>query len=226
MRDDDAVFEHGRKRNYALRRGVVVVVVVAAAIGLAFLIKPMFEKGDAKKKNVVHQIMLLKPPPPPPPPPKEEKPPEIKKEEVKIEEPKPQETPQEADAKPAGEQLGLDADGSAGSDGFGLAARKGGTDLLSTGGGQKGAWYAGMIQQHFLAELQKNRNLRGQEFRVVVNVWLRADGSVQRTELVGSSGKPDTDEQIKLAFGDLPPMREAPPNDMPQPVRLRLTNRL
>lgn len=216
-----------KRRNYALRRALLVAVAALLVLGLALLARQLFDKGETKKKNVVHQITLVKPPPPPPPPPKqEEKPPEIKKEEVKIEEQKPVDAPQDA-AKPAGEQLGLDADGAAGSDGFGLAARKGGTDLLAAGGGgSKHGWYAGLIQSHLQEAIAKNKRLRSQDFRAVVHIWLRPDGSVQRAELVGSSGKPDTDELIRQAFAEVPALREPPPGDLPQPVRLRVTNRL
>lgn len=216
-----------KRRNYALRRALLVAVVAALVVGLALLARQLFDKGETKKKNVVHQITLVKPPPPPPPPPPkpEEKPPEVKKEEVKIEEQKPVETPQN-DAKPAGEQLGLDADGAAGGDAFGLAARKGGTDLLAGSGGSKHGWYAGLIQSHLQEAIAKNKRLRSQDFRAVVHIWLRPDGSVQRAELVGSSGKPDTDELIRQAFAEVPALREPPPGDLPQPVRLRLTNRI
>jgi protein TonB len=212
-----------RKRNYALRRGAAVAVVLAIAVGLGFLLKGLLGEGDAKRKNVVHQITLLKPPPPPPPPPKPpEKPPEVKKEEVKIEQPKPTEAPK-PDSAPEAKQLGVDAEGTGAGDSFGLIGNKGGRDLL--GGGSKHAWYGGIIQAHLQEQLARNKKLRAQEFRVVVHVWLRSDGSVQRAEIVGSSGKADTDDLIRQAFGALPPLKEVPPNDLPQPVRLRLANR-
>jgi protein TonB len=163
----------------------------------------------------------------------------VKREEVKINEAKPEEVkpePKPDEPPPEMKPLGLDAEGGAGSDGFGLAANKGGRDITTlgpgsgtgtgTGGGSKFGWYAGLIQTHLQESIARNKRLREEEFRVVVNVWLRPDGSVQRTELVGSTGRAETDELIRLAFGEVAPVREPPPSDLPQPVRLRITNRL
>jgi protein TonB len=214
-----------KKRNFALRRAGAIAVVVALAVGIALLLKGLLASGEAKRKDVVHQVMLVKPPPPPPPPPKPpEKPPDMKKEEVKIEQ-KPVEQPKAADAPPEGKQLGVDADGTGPGDGFGLVGVKGGRDLLA-GGGSKHGYYAGLIQAHLQEALARNRKLREKEFRVVVSVWLKPDGAVQRTEVVGSSGRAETDELIKLAFAELAALREAPPSDLPQPVRVRVTNRM
>ena len=79
---------------------------------------------------------------PPPPPPPEEK--------VDLAEPEPE--PQPSNDPPPGEQLGLDAEGAAGADGFGLAARPGGRDLLASGGSAY-AWYAGLLKSEILDRL-------------------------------------------------------------------------
>ena len=63
------------------------------------------------------------------------------------------------------------------------------------------------------------------EFKATVNIWMGADGRVQRTELAGSTGNSQTDEQIRVVLAEMPPLREAPPSDMPQPIRLRVTSR-
>ena len=104
------------------------------------------------------------PPPEPPPPPPEEK----------IEEPLPQDTPEEAppdDAAPA-EQLGLDAEGVAGSDGFGLAARKGGQGLGL--GGAAFAWYTALLKDSILDALSADERLRRGTYQLTVRVWLTA----------------------------------------------------
>ena len=48
---------------------------------------------------------------------------------------------------------------------------------------------------------------------------------VERYELAGSTGNPDTDKAINQALANLPSMHESPPEDMPQPVKLRVTSR-
>ena len=96
--------------------GFTLLIVVAV-----FLLKDLFNKPPHTKK-VVQQITMIQPPPPPPPP--EVKPPEPEVEEEKIEEPEPEQEPEpapEESNEPPAEELGLDADGAAGSDGFGLS---------------------------------------------------------------------------------------------------------
>jgi len=209
-------------RRWIAAGGIVLGLALAVALVITLIRSFLTSAGHEKPK--VQQVFLFKPPPPPPPP-KEEPKPEVKKEEVKIPEP-PKAPEQQQSNAPEGKQLGLDADATAGSDGFGLAANRGGRDLIGGGGGgNRNAWYAGIVQQQIQQALSRNKKLRSEEFRVVVNIWLRADGAVQRSELVGSSGKSDTDEVIRTALSDLPPLKEAPPGDMPQPVRLRITNR-
>ena len=208
--------------------GLVALVLIAA---VAMLAKTLV--GDkSTKKRVVHNITLLRPPPPPPPPKLEEKPPEIKKEEVKIEQPKPQPQPAPpGDDKPAGKQLGLDAEGGAGNDGFGLAARKGGVDITKLGSGPMNNLYASLIERQMQDALARNKKLQGHGFRVVVKVWFGLDGRLQRAELAGTSGDSETDELVRVALGELPTLKEAPslkeplPSDLPQPVKLRVTNR-
>ena len=106
------------------------LIVTLVVLGLVWLIRDM-KKDPEQKRQVAQQVQLIRPPPPPP----EQPPPPPPPPEEKIEEPLPQETPEDAppdDAAPQ-EQLGLDTEGVAGSDGFGLAARKGGRDLVGTG---------------------------------------------------------------------------------------------
>ncbi len=222
------------KNKYAWLRRLPVLLGIAFSLLLVlgiWLLKDKFQKPPQTKK-VVQQITMIQPPPPPPPPP-EVKPPEPEVEEEKIEtpqdEPEPEPTPEEA-AEPAGEELGLDADGTAGSDGFGLAARKGGQSILGGGGGNAVIWYGGQIKrqvedglQSLLADTPATRN----GYSVIISVWVGADGKISRSELAGSSGKPDVDQALRDA---LPRLRASvgkpPPASMPQPVKIRLMSRV
>jgi TonB family protein len=121
--------------------GVIILVFLLAGTGFVLLIT----SEDSEKKSRVAMVALLKPPPPvkeKPPPPMKEKPPEpeVQKKEA-IQEvreiAKPEEAPPDkGDDKPAGDQLGVDAQGGAGSDSFGLVGKKGGRDLLTLGKGE------------------------------------------------------------------------------------------
>jgi protein TonB len=220
-------------RREHLRRRIVFWSVMALAAGVIGLIAwQMAHQTKSTKKQNVQQITMVKPlPPPPPPPPPKEKPPEVKKEEVKIEEKI--EQPKDAPPQQAERALGIDADAAAGSDGFGLAANRGGRDI-TTIGGDGGAsadsrlrhgYYFGLIKRHVDEIAQRNRELQGRNYQVAVGIWLDRTGGVQRYELIGSSGDEKIDRALRETLAGLPPLREPPPQDMPQPVVLRLSSR-
>lgn len=117
-----------RDKKRLLIMGIACLVFVCLLVSGFFLFKMLLEGDQGRKKRQVQRITLVKPPPPEK---IKEKPPEpeIKKEE-KIVEPEPKEVPEETedsakDEPPPGDDLGLDSDGTGGSDGFGLAAKKG-----------------------------------------------------------------------------------------------------
>ncbi len=144
--------------------GAVVVAIVVA--GLIWLIVDMQKTPDGPKRQVAQVVQLVRPPPPPPEPPPPPPPPE-----EKIEEPLEQETPEEAppDESQAPEQLGLDAEGVAGGDSFGLAASKGGRDLVGTGGAAF-AWYTSSLKDRILNFLSDDERIRKGKYQVTVSV--------------------------------------------------------
>lgn len=222
------------KKNYAWLRRLPVLLGIAFSLLVVlgvWLLKDNFHKPPQTKK-VVQQITMIQPPPPPPPPP-EIKPPEPEIKEEKIEEPipdkEPEPAPEEANEPPAAE-LGLDANGTAGSDGFGLAARKGGRSILGGTPGSSILWYGGQIKRQVedgLQNLLTDTAAMKNGYSVIVNVWVGPDGRITRGELAAGSGKADVDQAIRAA---LPKLRasigKAPPDNMPQPVKIRLTSRV
>jgi protein TonB len=229
--DDEEFTGQGQRR-----RGRPWLARIAVGIGLCGFVAMMawgalslMTESKSPKKQVVQISLLRPPPPPPPPPPPEQKPPEPEvKDEVKMPEPEPQ--PQQADeAPPPSEQLGLDSDGSGSGDGFGLAAKKGGRDITTLGGGGNNraqfAWFTSIVQNHLQEYLQKNERLRKQNYRFTLKVWFKPDGSVERYELVGPSGDEEIDKNLKVVMQDLPRLRQVPPADLPQPLKMRVTSR-
>jgi len=218
-----------RRQNQWFGR-IALIVGLLSFVGLvAWGAFELFGHSKPIKKQIVQISLLRPPPPPPPPPPPEQKPPDPQvKEEVKMPEP---EQPQHEDpTPPQSEQLGLDANASGPGDNFGLAAKKGGTDITKIGpgsgaGGSERAWFAGLVQSHLQAELSKNQRLRHADYRVNLRVWFAADGRIQRFELVGSTGNPDLDHNIKVAMEQMPPLKQPPPPTIEQPVKLRVTSR-
>jgi periplasmic protein TonB len=135
---------------------------------------------------------------------------------------KPDPTP--SNQPPPGEQLGLDAEGSAGGDEFGLAARKGGRDLLATGGSAY-AWYAGLLKDEILDLLSGDKRAHNGEYSVIVRVWVRNDGTVDRVRIAQSSGNRERDQAIESALSRITRLQQAPPADMPEPISLRIVSR-
>jgi protein TonB len=202
---------------------VGVLVTVAAGGAGAYFIKQFIDSPPPPKKDVIQQVRLIRPPPPPPevePPPP---PPEVEEEEVL---PEPESTPDTpSDEPPPSQLLGLDADGVAGADGFGLASNKGGRSLLASGG-DRYAWYAGVLKEDLLAFLSDHRDLRSRAYSVNVSLWLKSDGAVERVVLGSSTGDRDLDHTLEGLLAQLDRVGEAPPGDLPQPVQIRIVSRL
>ncbi|SEL01657.1 outer membrane transport energization protein TonB [Nitrosovibrio tenuis] len=208
----------------------IVVLVLGAAVALGLWLKDFLGSDKPPPKTSLQQITLLKPPPPPPPPPPEQKPPEpVVKEEVKLPEPAPEPMDQ-ADEPPPGPDLGIDAEGTGSGDAFGLVGKKGGADLI--GGGAKGnpwAWYDAIVNDAvnsaFQEALAREKALKDKTYKVVVKMWIDATGKVTRTALVDKTGDLKVDELLKDVLQNLRALRDAPPADMPQPIKIRVTSR-
>jgi TonB family protein len=217
------------KRMIWITSGVVGLVLVFSGVLLA---KVLLDDDPLKKKQVVHTVSLLKPPPPPPP---KEKPPEpeVKKQEIveKKEEAKQEESKEAKDDKPAGSQLGVDADGSGGSDGFGLVANKGGRALLGGDSGgdflKKYGWYTSLIQEELKKRVKQHLDQNGGipkgKLEAVVRIVVDESGNIVGFALVGSSGNHGMDEAVKLALSGAK-VNESPPEGMPRTVKLKVSS--
>lgn len=214
-------------KNIWIRKAPVILsglLVSVVGAGLIFFVQSMLEKPPQGKK-MVQQFTLIKLPPPP----KIEKPPEPEiKEEVKLDEPEP--TPEDApdplaDDAPVGADLALDADGVAGGDSFGLLGKKGGRDLIGSGGNDPFAWYALSIQGDLVDFLSEDPNLRKLEYSIKVSLWLDMTGKVKRTKLLSSTGDREMDKLLSHALVKIAQFRDEPPAGLPQPVNLLITSR-
>jgi len=164
---------------------IVGVLLVALIIGLGvYFILGL--KDAPKQKKVVQQITVIKPPPPPkePPPPPEQEEEEIeeKMEEEIADEPEP--TPDQGPDEPAGEELGLDAEGTVGGDSFGLRAKKGGRGLLAGGGGG----YGGYVKAEINKALLRDDALKYLDYVAVVTLSMARDGSFRKVAIAMRDG--------------------------------------
>jgi periplasmic protein TonB len=209
--------EHHRRRITVAVVGLGVLGVVGSGV---HLLRGFLNSKAEPQKKVVQEVQIIRPPPPPPdaPPP----PPPPPEEKVDLPEPPPDPTPSEE--PPPGEQLGVDAAGTGAGDGFGLVGRPGGRDLLASGGSAY-AWYAGLIKNEILDRLSNDKKVRNGSYTVVVRLWLRHDGTVEKANLVGSTGDRERDHAIEAALSQLDRVSQAPPADMPQPISMRIVSR-
>ncbi len=203
-----------------------MLLLAGAAWGIKLLIADT-GKGPKPRTQV---IAVLRQQPPPPPPKSAEKPPEIKKEEVKLPAPTPE--PKAADEPPPAQNLGVDAAGNGAGDSFGLEGRKGGRDITTigevgngAGGRAKFAFFANLVQAHLQEELSRNQKLRSADYKAMIRIWFGANGKVDRAELMGSTGNTDIDRTLTTALAEISPLSSAPPSDLPQPMKVRLTSR-
>jgi len=196
-----------------LPKVIGVTIVVLVGLGTITLVKKFLASEPATARKMVRQITLVQPPPPPPPKPEEQPPPEPElEEEVEIPEQEldMEELPDLADEQPLGDALGLDAEGGAGSDAFGLIGRKGGRGLLA-GLGDPKVVYAGRWIERIHDALDSNPELKSRAFSVPCVLRVSENGSVADIRLRGSTGDKKIDAEILetvrklVADGQLPP---------------------
>lgn len=206
------------RRLLPLLGGILIVALVV--FGLIWFVRGMQKDKGGPKRPVAQQVQIIRPQPQPeepkPTPPPEEK----------IEEPLPQETPEEAppeEAAPA-EGLNIDAEGVAGTDGFGLGGSKGGRDLLGTGGAAF-AWYTSGLKDRILDMLSEDERIRRGKYQVTVSVWVRNDGSIEQIKLRSTSGNRTLDQAIEETLQRVKRAPDAPPLEMPQPITFRIVSR-
>jgi outer membrane biosynthesis protein TonB len=206
--------------------GIALVILCFAT----FVVKLLISDDGQKQRRQIQMVTVTQPPPPPkmkeePPPP------EVKKEEVVQEV---QETPQEemddsaSDEPPPGEDLGLDADGVAGFDAFGLKAKKGGRGLIGSGGGDgnKYAWYTRIIKREIQEKVneivRKNGGVPDGSVKTLIRIELNDMGHIVDFDIIGFSGDKGVDTAVKKAL-ELARIGERPPIGMSKKMRFRIT---
>ncbi len=178
---------------------------------------------QSQPPRTVQNVTVIRPPPPPPPEqPPPPPPPEKVQEQVQQNEPEP--TPDNSPPDQPQQPLGLDADGNAGDDGFGLAARKGGNDITGTGGAAF-AWYTGKLKEEVSDRLSSDTKLRGKKYTIGVRIWLGSDGRIRDVKMTNGTGNHDIDAAIASDIVALGRLSESPPLEMPQPISLQIVSR-
>jgi protein TonB len=211
----------------------LMIVFVVAAV---YIVKMVLSEDGPHKKSSVTTVTLLKPPPPVTV--KEKPPEEIKQVDKKIEQTidTPQDQPKgpENDNTPAGDKLGLDAEGRAGGDAFGLAGKKGGRSLLAGGDGMgrlsllsKFAGYNRKAEAELRKKIMKRLDEEGGipkgKLQAVVRISLDTNGAVVKFRIIGSSGNNRMDDAIKDSLGNVK-ISEPPPDGMPKTMDIKIAS--
>ena len=213
----------GQRRNIVLMVAAGIGILVIIGFGLHSLLG-----GSGGGKPKPPKISLIpNTPPPPPPPPKEEKKPEPPKEQKEV-----QQQQEQKQAPPPDNNVKIDEKpgNSSGGPQSGTVTN---TDLKNMnqnsgkGNGGRGILnpfnvYASSIKNELQRILSKRADLKRRQYRVEVDVWVNDDGSLKKSELLGTTNDSDTDAAIRNALAELPKFSEAPPPRMPQPIRLRI----
>lgn len=208
-----------------LSRILIAVLVLAVLAGLVYGIKKLFSGGGAHKKQITTVKLLPDTPPPPPPPPPKEPPKETPKEQ-------PKEAPKEPEPKPAeappAEALKMEGAAGNGPSPFQAGAvnneyKGGAAATIGSDGGVKFRWYAGLVKSQIERAIERDKKLTQGQYKIVVSVWLKANGQFERLVVEQSDSTPEIEQGIREALADLPTMQEIPPENMPMPIRMRIS---
>ena len=215
--------------------GLIALMVVFVVVAV-YIVKMVLSEDGLHKKSAVTTVTLLKPPPPVT---VKEKPPEEikqveKKTEQTIEAPQDQPKGPENDNTPAGDKLGLDAEGKAGGDAFGLAGKKGGRSLLAGGDGMgrysllsRFAGYTKMVETEVRKKVMKRLDEDGGipkgKLQTVVKISGDSNGSITGYKIIGSSGNNKMDETVKLSLANIR-ISEPPPEGMPRTMNIKISS--
>lgn len=212
-----AVNRKGRRTIRILAGSVVALILVC---GFVLFVQRMLLAKSAKPGRQVQIVQIIRPPPPPPDQPP---PPPPEKAEQPLPKDQPEPTPKDDEQAPPA-PLGLDAEGTAGDDAFGLAARKGGSDLLGGNGTAAFAWYTNRLKDAVVERLSSDSRIGSKKFSVSVRVWIDAEGRIKEVKLASTTGNRDLDQRIEAALSSLTRLSDAPPLEMPQPVNLKIVS--
>jgi periplasmic protein TonB len=210
------------RRNLSRLAGLVFAILLI--LGFVRFVQTMMSAKIGKTQRQVQVVQVIRPPPPPPPPDQPPPPPP-----EKTEEPLPKDEPEPAPDNtpaPADQPLGIDADGSAGGDAFGLAARRGGSDLVGGTGSAPFAWYTNKITDAIRERLASTACAKSAKGSLSLHLLMDADGRFKQVQLATTTGNSQVDHCIDTALSSLPRLSDPLPPGMPEQVTIRIVARI
>lgn len=218
------------QRGASVRSWALGVIGLMLLVGLVYLGFQSLGQGSAAPKRQTVKIAVLPDTPPPPPPPKEEIKPQPKPEDAP---PQPQEQ-KVVEAPPEPQQLKMEGAAGDGPSAFGSGSvtREYDKGDIGSGGGGGGtvnklqfAFFSSQLQRHISSALAKDPAIKLGDYRVRVSVHLEPSGAFRQVSLESSTGDLALDRALEAALMRLPPMKDVPAQ-LPQPISLRITNRM
>ena len=208
------------RRNLSRLAGGVFGIMLI--LGFVWFVRSMMVGKTAKPWRQVQIVQVIRPPPPPPDQPP---PPPPEKTELPLPKDEPEPVPDNTPA-PADQPLGLDAEGTAGGDAFGLAARRGGSDLVGGTGSAPFAWYTNRITDAIRERLSSVACAKSAKGSLSIHVLMQADGKIKQIQLATTTGNTSVDQCIDSALTSMPPMSDPLPPGMPEQVNLKIVSRI
>jgi periplasmic protein TonB len=208
--------DKGAQRRLASRLGGGLFGILLM-VGFVWFVHTMMSLKTSKPGRQIQIVQVIRPPPPPPdqpPPPPPERAPEPLPRDVPQPTPEPDQVPDQP--------LGIDADGSAGGDAFGLAARRGGSDLIGGTGTAPFAWYTNRMRDVIKERLASAACTKSAKGSLSTRVVVAADGRVKQMTLTSSTGNARVDECVDKVLASITTLGDAPPPGMPELVNLRV----
>jgi protein TonB len=208
------------RRNVSRLAGAVFGLLLV--LSFVWFVRTMMSGKTNKPTRQVQIVQVIRPPPPPPdqppPPPPEKTEQALPKDEP---EPVPDNTP-----APADQPLGVDAEGSAGGDAFGLAARRGGSDLVGGTGSAPFAWYQNRITDAIREHLSSVACAKSAKGSISIHLLMEADGRFKQVQLATTTGNRQMDQCIETALRSMPRMSDPLPPGMPEQVNVKIVARI
>jgi protein TonB len=208
-----------RRRLSRLAGGVLGLLLI---LGFVWFVRTMMANKTGKPGRQVQIVQVIRPPPPPPDQPP---PPPPEKADVPLPKDEPEPVPDDTPA-PADQPLGLDAEGAAGGDAFGLAARRGGSDLVGGTGSAPFAWYTNRITDAIRERLSSVACAKTAKGSLSIHVLMQADGKIKQVQLATTTGNTGVDHCIDSALTSMPAMSDPLPPGMPEQVNLKIVSRI
>ncbi len=214
------VAKHALRRNVPRLAGAIIGLLLL--VGFVWFVRGIMASNTGKPQRQVQVVQVIRPPPPPPDQPP---PPPPEKTDLPLPKDEPEPAPDNQPA-PADQPLGVDAEGSAGGDAFGLAARRGGSDLVGGTGSAPFAWYTNRIADAIRERLSSVPCAKSAKGSLSIHVLMQADGAIKQVQLATTTGNQQTDKCIDSALASMPRISDPLPPGMPEQVNVKIVSRI